>query len=201
MRADHDLDVVLMVGTGGSDAWVSVVGDRPVLFVALEMLGDPERDTLLVLHELVHVVHVRALLPRLQADPGLEHHVGMRVWLEGVAVAGTRRLRPGLPDSAYFFIPDDGWGDACRAALPRLAGGLLPHLDTTDPVISYSFCGVTDQHPWPSRAGYWVGDAIVSELLDSGHELSPRLMWGPTRVTQAIRESLDPERPPEGRAR
>lgn len=79
MRADQDLDVVLMVGTGGSDAWVSVIEGAPVLFVALEMLTNPERDMILVFHELVPVVHIRALLPLLASQPDLEHHLGMRV--------------------------------------------------------------------------------------------------------------------------
>lgn len=44
IEPDVDLPVVMMVGTGHSDGWVTVVGDGPVLFLALEMLRDPVRD-------------------------------------------------------------------------------------------------------------------------------------------------------------
>ncbi|WP_162802270.1 hypothetical protein [Ornithinimicrobium murale] len=189
MRAEQSLDVVLMVGTGHSDAWVKIIHGTPVLFVALEMLPDPERDALLVLHELIHVVHVRALLPLLVTQPALEDHVGMRVWLEGLAVAATRQLRPGHPDIAYLFVPDRRWVQECQAALPTLAATLVPNLTRADAAIAYSLCGVTDEHPWPSRAGYWVGDQVVHELLAAGHDLPSLISWGPDRVAQAFRES------------
>lgn len=189
MQPDQDLGVVLMVGTGHSDAWVKIVDGKPVLFVALEMLRDTQRDGLLVLHEIVHVVHVRALLPLLAAQPELEHSVGMRVWLEGLAVAATRLLRPEHPEIEYLFVPRDQWIHDCRAALPAIAATLLPNLTVNDSAIGYSLCGVTDDHPWPSRAGYWVGDQVVRELLDAGHELPELITWGPDRVAQAFRAS------------
>lgn len=196
MQADHDLGVILMVGTGHSDAWVKVVDGDPELFVALEMMTDTRRDDLLVLHELVHVVHVRALLPLLATEPELEPSVGMRVWLEGLAVAATRLLQPDHPDTDYLFVPDDQWIQACHAALPAIAVALLPNLTVADSTIGYSLCGVTDDHPWPSRAGYWVGDQVVRELLDAGHALSDLMTWSPDRVAQAFRESsiLTPHR-------
>ncbi|WP_114906900.1 hypothetical protein [Ornithinimicrobium murale] len=189
MDADQSLDVVLMVGTGHSDAWVKIIHGIPVLFVALEMLQDPERDALLVLHELIHVVHVRALLPLLATQPALEDHVGMRVWLEGLAVAGTRLLRPGRPDTDYLFAAEGRWVQECQAALPALAATLVPNLTAPDAAIGYSLCGVTDEHPWPSRAGYWVGDQVVRELLEAGHDLPSLMPWGPDGVAQAFRES------------
>lgn len=197
MEAEDPLDVVLMVGAGHSDAWVKITKGNPVLFVALEMLPEPERDSLLVLHELIHVVHVRALLPLLEAHPSVPDQVGMRVWLEGLAVAATRLLRPGHPDAAYLFAPDSDWIDQCHAALPTLAAELLPNLTTADTTIGYSLCGVTDDESWPSRAGYWVGDHVVRELLDSGHNLTHLITWGPEPVTQAFRESslLSPHLP------
>lgn len=188
-QADQDLDVVLMVGTGHSDAWVKVVNGEPVLFVALEMLTDTQRDELLVLHELAHVVHIRALLPLLAAQPELEHSVGMRVWLEGMAVAATRLLRPDHPETEFLFAPSAKWIHDCSAALPAIAATLLPNLTVSDSAIVYSLCGVTDDHPWPSRAGYWVGDQVVRELLDDGHELPELITWGPDRAAHALRAS------------
>lgn len=189
LHADQELNAVLMVGTGHSDAWVRVVDGQPVLFVALKMLKDAESDKLLVVHEFFHVVHVHALLQLLVSDPVLGHSVGMRVWLEGVAVAATRLLQPGHLDTDYLFVPNNQWIQECLDSLPAIAPILLPNLTAIDPTIAYSLCGVTDDYPWPSRAGYWVGDLVVREMLDSGHDLSDLITWGPDRVAWAFRES------------
>lgn len=104
-------------------------------------------------------------------------------------MAATRFPRPGYPDAEYLFIPGDQWIQDSHAALPAIAAILLPNLTGTDAAIGNSLCGRDDDHPWPNRAGYWVGDQVVHELLDAEHELSDLMTWGPDRVAQAFRES------------
>lgn len=99
---DTDLDVVLMVGVGDSDARVDALRGTPTLFVALEMLREPPADALLAVHELGHVGHMRALWSRFATEPELCDHVGMRVWAEGSGGGGypcvkARSSRCGLP--------------------------------------------------------------------------------------------------------
>lgn len=102
LPVDAELLVVLMVGTAGSDAWVDMFRGAPTLFVALEMVGEPMSDELLVTHELVHVAHYREQLPSLASEPQLRDQVGFRVWAEGLAVAGTRLLVPDRSEAATF---------------------------------------------------------------------------------------------------
>lgn len=189
LSADQDLQVVLMVGTGHSNAWVKPVDGVPVLFVALELLPPADLDDLLVIHELVHVVHMRKLLPVWTEQPELANHLGLRVWLEGLAVAATRELLPGRPDHHYLFVDDETWIAQCRAAAPNLVPTLLSNLDVCDAALAYSLVGVTEDQPWPSRAGYWVGDLVVSELLTVGTPLSTLMAWGPGQVTRAFKDS------------
>jgi hypothetical protein len=103
LPADADVSVVLFVGTGHSDAWVEVFRQAPTLFVALEMFGDPPSVELLATHECLHVAHYRSLSRLLSSRPHLTDHVGFRIWAEGLAVAGTRLLRPGHDDAAYLL--------------------------------------------------------------------------------------------------
>lgn len=180
------LDVVLMVGTGDSDAWVDVLHDRPTLFVALEMLREPPADGLLAVHELVHVVHMRALWSSFVPAPELRDHVGLRVWAEGLAVAGTRLLRPGHEDSAYLFADGAGWIRDCERHAPQILDALRARLDKVDAETAYALCGVTNKHPWPSRAGYWLGDLAVRQHLAAGHGLGELLRWDVNQIVAAL---------------
>lgn len=186
IAGDATINVVLLVGTRASDAWVDVFHGQPTLFVALEMLDDPDNDELLVMHEVIHIAHYHALWQVLASQSDLRNEVGFRVWAEGLAVAGTRRLRPGYPDSSYLSAPYQDWINECHDRLPAIAGALLPSLSTADPRLTYRLCGMSEDQPWPSRAGYWIGDAIACELLDEGHTLSQLLSWEPAHVVHAM---------------
>ncbi|WP_281964294.1 hypothetical protein [Serinicoccus marinus] len=184
-----DLHVTLMVGTGHSNAWVRPVDGTPVLFVALELLPPEGYDDILVVHELVHVVQLQALLPALARRAELENHLGLRIWLEGLAVAATRKLLPDRPAHHYFFVAGYDWPEQCRAALPQIAPTLLRNLEVCDATLTYSFVGVTDGQAWPSRAGYWIGDQVVTEIMQAGTELDELLGWQPERIVQTLRTS------------
>ena len=53
---DDELHAVLMVGGGTSNGWVANHDGRRVLFLALETLGTPPYDDVLVVRELLHIV-------------------------------------------------------------------------------------------------------------------------------------------------
>lgn len=46
-----ELDVVLLVGNHTANGWVAELNGRPALFVALESMGAPPYDGILVSHE------------------------------------------------------------------------------------------------------------------------------------------------------
>lgn len=186
---DATINVVVMVGSGSSDAWVEAFQGRPTLFVALEMLNDPTQDEVLVMHEVIHLAHYHTLWPILSVQPNLDDQVGFRVWAEGLAVAGTRRLRPGHPNSAYLSAPSPHFMNDCHDNLPTIAEALIPSLSRVDPRLASRLCDNSEGRPWPNRAGYWLGDTIACELLRQGHALADLLSWKPDRVVDAMRRS------------
>lgn len=189
LAPDVVVSAVLLVGTSHSDAWVDVFRGVPTLFVALETLIDEVRSELLIVHEFVHVAQLLHQLPAFMARPGLRDTVGIRVWAEGLAVATSRIVRPGLGDLAYYSVDDAGWVQRCRAQQQVLARTIADNLTRTDPRLVYALCGVKTNETWPSRAGYWIGDMIVQEELSRGATIQDLLTWNPDRITEALRTS------------
>jgi hypothetical protein len=160
---DDDLDVVLMVGAHTSNGWVTEVGGRETLFLALEFLGEPPYDQVLVSHEAVHVAHLR------NGAGGWPEDGAAGLFQEGLAVAVSRMLHPGLTDSAYLWHDGahDDWVEECAALAPQLAARTLGVLDAPeeDPTVRALFTGTRPQPGLPVRAGYWLGDVVLRDLL------------------------------------
>lgn len=170
LLCEDDLHAVLLVGGHTSNGWVAEHAGQRTLFLALEFLGHPPHDDLLVVHELTHVAQAQlSVATRAQTYPA-----SLAVVVEGVATATTRVVRPGLTDSAYLWM-DEGhhqWVDRCRASAPKIATMLLEHLDTPDDAdaVAPLFRNVTDQHV-PARSAYWAGDQIAQDMLQQGYAL------------------------------
>jgi hypothetical protein len=180
-----DLSVVLLVGTGGSNGWVTPYAGRETLFLALERLGEAPYDELLVVHEALHVAH--------EAAAGIEgwpETVAAGLFMEGFAVAVSRRLRPGHPDSAYLWFDDDhaDWVAECEREYDELRAQVLSALDSADDDTVAHLFTTRPGSTLPPRAGYWLGDRMLGDLLGSGrtpaalaglsYELARRLLGG-----------------------
>jgi glycerol-3-phosphate dehydrogenase len=111
--------------------------------------------------------------------PDLRDTVGIRVWAEGLAVATSRIIHAGLGDLAYYSVDDASWVQRCRVQRQVLARTIADNLTRTDPRLVYALCGVKTDEPWPSRAGYWIGDMIVQEELSRGATIQELLAWDP----------------------
>lgn len=161
---DDDLDVVLLVGGHTSDGWVTELDGRDTIFLALEFLGDPPYDGVLVSHEAFHVAHAR------HGAGGWPEDGAASLFQEGLAVAVSRELHPGLPDSAYLWSDDahGSWVEECAELGPELAARMLGALDTSydDEVVRALFTGGHRQPGLPVRAGYWLGDMVMRSLLE-----------------------------------
>lgn len=191
-RADglltDDLDVVLMVGGRTSNGWVTELGGTVTLFLALEFLGEPPYDAVLVSHEAFHVAHGRH-----GADTWPED-CAASLFQEGIAVAISREIHPGLDDSAYLWNDDahGDWVSQCEAAEAAIARRALGQLDAPydEPAARALFTILAEERELPPRAGYWLGDRLLRGLLER-HPASDLLVWDHTLVRDALAAELD----------
>jgi hypothetical protein len=184
---DDDLDIVLLVGAHTSDGWVTELGDTVTLFLALEFLPDPPYDAVLVSHEAFHVAHAR------HGAAAWPEDCAASLFQEGIAVAISREIRPGLAHSAYLWFDDAhaDWVEECRASETAIARRALDGLETSYQELSVRALFTTrdDERELPARAGYWLGDRVVRRLLGR-HPSSELLVWDHATVTTALAEEL-----------
>jgi hypothetical protein len=190
-RADglltDDLDVVLLVGGRTSDGWVTELGEVVTLFLALEFLADPPYDGVLVSHEAFHVAHAR------HGAASWPEDCAASLFQEGIAVAISREIHPGLADSAYLWF-DDAHGDwvrECQDAEAAIARRASDHLDASyqELAVRALFTNQDDEKALPPRAGYWLGDRLVRRLLQQ-HPSSELLLWDHPTTRAALAEEL-----------
>ncbi len=172
-----ELHAVLLVGGHSSNGWVAEHQGRRTLFLALEYLGSPPYDDLLVVHELSHVAQSQ-LSP---ATGKRTYPASLAVLVEGAATATTRALRPGHTDSAYLWMDEAhaDWLANCNASASAIAALILEHPDAPDHADAVApllrnrvVSGI------PPRSGYWVGDLIARGMLKEGYDLKNLLSVG-----------------------
>lgn len=169
-----ELHAVLLVGSHTSNGWVAELDGQPSLFLALEYLGTPPYDDLLVVHEIGHVVQMQLSPPARDRT----YTASLAAMIEGVATATSRVLRPGHTDSAYLWMDEDHetWIDECVERAPAIALRLLRHADAPDDDKSVAPLFRNHATPTiPARCGYWVGDLIARGMLMEGRRLNDLL--------------------------
>ncbi len=155
--------MVLLVGGHTSDGWVTELDGRDTIFLALEYLGDPPYDGVLVSHEAFHVAHAR------HGAGGWPEDGAASLFQEGLAVAVSRAAPP---RPARERLPVErrhprGVGRGVRAR-PRARRADARGLDTSydDEAVRALFTGGQRQPGLPVRAGYWLGDVVMRSLLE-----------------------------------
>lgn len=163
---DPDIPVVLLVGGHTSNGWVATLRGRPALFLALEFLGEPPFDDLLVVHEAIHLLHEQR-----RTVPWPES-VAAALFSEGLAVALCRRLRPGFSESAYFWFDEEheSWVDSCQQMRRIIRKDIRANIDSVDADIVAGYFGARTTTPLPVRCGYWFGDHWIRSMLNAGHK-------------------------------
>lgn len=197
-----ELHVVLLVGGHSSNGWVAEHEGQRTLFLALEYLGSPPFDDLLVVHELSHVTQA-------QLSPAARHRTNpaaLAVMLEGAATATARALRPDHSDSAYLWMDEwhVEWLDDCDASRSTIARLLMENLDTPDHADAVApLLRNRGGEGVPPRSGYWVGDLIARELRRDGYDLKDLLSVGTVEAHHRVRDwafthrsTHAPRRPP-----
>ena len=188
---DTDVSVVLMVGQHTSNGWVTPFRREPTLFLALEFLGDTPHDDMLIVHEAIHLAHQLAG-PAWVRTPELT--TAGELFFEGLAVAATQALRPGLSDSTYFWFDDEHpeWAAECAGAAAAIAPRLKADLDETlFAVRRRYFASPPADWDQPVRSGYWIGAEMCRGLLRNRplHEL---IRWEYPTARRAAEDHLTP---------
>jgi len=174
-RAGHDLvdiavldrpqiPAVLLVGGHTSNGWVADIEGVSSLFLALEFLGEPPLDDVLVVHEAVHLGHLA------RSAASWPQTVGEALFSEGLAVALSRRLRPGLDDTAYLWFDETHgtWVNECRAREDDICKIVVNGLDRSDRDLIAQLFSTKQGSRLPIRCGYWLGDLVLRALLARG---------------------------------
>ena len=183
----HELDVVLLVGNHTANGWVAEFHGRQSLFVALELLGGPPYDGVLVSHEALHLAHAHHGAATWPDD------VGACLIQEGIATAASRVLHPGLSDSGYLWTDDqhDPWVHECREAERALTAVVLHELATPAeaPHVKGLFAPGWQASALPTRSGYWLADLLAQHWL-SQHSLRDVLRWDYAEATDRASNDL-----------
>ena len=182
-----ELSAVLLVGAHTSNGWVAEHNGRRSLFLALEYLGSPPHDDVLVVHELSHVAQAQ-LSPE---TGGRTYTSALAAMVEGAATATSRALRPGHTDSAYLWMDEDHqeWLDRCDSEIAAIASLLLRNVDTPDDdeAVARLFRNKTGPGI-PARSGYWAGQLVASGMLRDGHDLHDLLSLGAAEARSRVHE-------------
>jgi hypothetical protein len=187
LLSQPEYPVVLMVGQHSSNGWVTEFEGEQTLFLALEFLGEAPYDAVLVSHESLHVAHLQA------GAASWPDTVAAGLCTEGLAVALSRHLVPGLSDSAYLWFDADhgGWVDECAARGREIVTRLVDclHSDAADDSRTF-FSRPPDGVSLPMRCGYWVGDRILTGLLERGSSAHDLLTMDYDEVVDTLRREL-----------
>lgn len=185
------IECVVLVGLHRANGWADILDNRLALFLAVEELGPPGDDWLLVLHELAHVIHDRQAAIRDWPDYG----VANTLLVEGLATQVSAELDPGRPDEEYLWFGRPGyrpWLDDCRRRWPEILDRIRADLDATDTEHHAPYFLMRDSPlaaGLPKRCGYLVGLAAVRRLREE-NSLSDIASWELGRVRVEVRRAL-----------
>jgi hypothetical protein len=185
------VDCVLLVGLHRANGWADTLDGRYALFLAVEQLGPPGDDRLVVLHEGAHVVHDR--LAAIRDWP--EHGVANNLLAEGLATQVSAELDPGRPDEEYLWFGRPGyrpWLAECRRRWPEILSRVRADLDAIDADHHAPYFLMRDSPlagDLPKRCGYLVGTAAVRRLRED-HRLSEIASWDLDRARAEVGHAL-----------
>ncbi|WP_091656449.1 hypothetical protein [Micromonospora auratinigra] len=182
------VECVLLVGLHRANGWADTLDGRYALFLAVEELGPPGDDRLLVLHEGAHVVHDR--LAAIRDWP--EHGVANTLFVEGLATRVSAELDPGRPAEDHLWFGRTGyrpWRDECRRRWPEILDRVHADLAATDEARHAAYFRMRDAGDLPKRCGYLVGLALVGRLRER-HPLAELARWPLPRVRAELGRAL-----------
>jgi len=163
---DLEVPVVVFVGTGTSNGWVTPLGGRSTVFLAAELAAPPPFEAVLTAHELTHAAQY-LLNPAWEAA---DYPVGANAFAEGLATFVSSLAYPGLGDDEYLWFDSahQQWLRDCEQAWPTAAASLAQVLDEPCGGAAerrfFSSPPAGEKATVPRRFGYYAGWRIVRDL-------------------------------------
>lgn len=166
MPGPVEVPVVVFVGMGSSNGWVTSLRGRPTVFLAAELTPPAPMRVVLAAHELTHAIQQLGE-PGWQAQ---DYPLGALLLAEGVGTYVSSLVQPGHGDDEYLWL-DTGhrqWLWDCERAWPAAAAALLAVLEEP--------CGGAAERRFftarsdlpdaevPVRFGYYAGLRVARDL-------------------------------------
>jgi hypothetical protein len=178
------LRVILFVGTFTQGAFVAEIEGMPTLALAVEQ--DPQDLTLILPHELTHIVH------SVNAGMALnwERNLASLVLQEGLATRATQALVPGRTAEEYLMELEPGWFAHCHEHEQVILQAVGENLTASDSATLERFT-ITRGPAGIDRAAYHAGWKVVGELLGSGWSLAKLSKVAAAEVPAVVRAALE----------
>lgn len=197
-QLDLALRHVLMVGTFGSNAFVTR-DDRRKIFLAVEKLSAKrEHLDVIVAHEIGHVTHF-ALATRQGLDwSTVEWGHGLTtLFTEGAATYISKKIVPGLQESVYFTYDDAGdpWVTCYEKNKSEIKRRFLADVaEEWDMVKEKEWFRLRGGNYFGyERLGYLLGTDYVEQLVEKLGEEEALTFWNGNDVKADILQWLDKE--------
>lgn len=108
-RLDLQLSHILMVGTFGSNAFVTRHNKRKIYFAAEKLSAKPDHLKVISAHEIGHVTHFTLPTSKGMDWSTVDWMTGLTtLFTEGAATYLSKKIVPGLQKSVYFTYDDEG---------------------------------------------------------------------------------------------
>lgn len=181
-------DVVLFVGCGSSNGFVTEIAGRPTVFICPETFTESTDIAVLLTHEIAHATHELVLGEAVRPYDWDPHWA---LFYEGFAVHASTVMMPGLPDARYYWFGEPGydtWHTTCaesRAQIARIARANTPQVYEQLFLFGQVIDGLT-------RAGYWLGHQLVKQML-TGEDVGGLARTAPAQAAARVRNALGSE--------
>lgn len=176
--------VVLYVGQFDNNAYTIPPMDGKPATVMMSV-ENANRKVVLA-HELAHSIHTQ--LAGVKNSFGAP--IGETMFLEGLAMRTSQAVYPGLPETAYTQMSEDGdWLATCYAKKDAVLKDIAPDLDKSGREIAmkYTFGHGNNGMQREAYCAAWI---VMGKLIASGKTLPELARIPEDRMVDTIREAM-----------
>lgn len=193
---DLPVDVHLIVGGFGSNAYMYYRGKTNLVFALEKLSSDPDHLKAIVAHEFGHAVH-HILSERARIDWSSIRWDSPLVWLfqEGAATYFSRQAAGGLRPSVYFSYDEQGceWLAFTEVHKEEIKAAFAEacRIEASDSIYREWFSILGGAKFGRSRLGYFLGDWFMKEQVARLGERDAVTLWNSPDFEQRVKQWLD----------